>query len=87
MRLLGPGEGAGEGPPAPPAAPAAPAAPAGGPTAEQIAQFQKGTASTFNPNSWLDRNKMNALLSGNKNWADNAAARAMGRNAKLNFTF
>jgi len=66
---------------APAAAPAAPAAPAstGGPTAEQIAQFQKGTASKFNPNSWLDRNKMQAMQSGGKNWADNSAARAMGR--------
>jgi hypothetical protein len=70
------------GPPAPapaPAAAATPAAPTGGPTAEQIAQFQKGTASKFNPNSWLDRNKMQAMQSGSKNWADNSAARAMGR--------
>jgi hypothetical protein len=70
-------------PPAAPAAPtppppAAPAAPAG-PTPEQLAQFQQGTRSQFDPNSWLDRNKMNALIQGQQSWADNAAARAAGR--------
>lgn len=49
-----------------------------GPTAEQLAQFQKGTASKFDPNSWVDRNKMQALMTGGSNWADNSAARAAG---------
>jgi hypothetical protein len=49
-----------------------------GPTAEQLAQFQKGTAFKFDPSSWVDRNKMHALMSGGANWADSAAARRAG---------
>lgn len=49
-----------------------------GPTAAQLAQFRKGTASDFDPNSWLDRNKMHALLSGQNTWADESAARRAG---------
>ena len=67
-------------PQAPAAAPAAPAGGQGGPTPEQMAQFRKGTASDFNPQSWLDRNKMNGLMTGQKNWGDNGAARSAGRN-------
>lgn len=47
---------------------------------EQLAQFRSGTGSNFDPNSWLDRNKAMMLMQGGQNWADNAAARTMGRN-------
>lgn len=61
----------------PPAAPR-PQAPAG-PTPEQIAMFQRATASQFNPQSWLDRNKMQALMGGQSNWASNNSARSLGQ--------
>jgi len=64
-------------------APAAPAPAASGPTPEQLAQFRKGTASDFDPNSWVDRNKMDALLGGSASWADNAAARAAGSGRQM----
>jgi hypothetical protein len=46
-----------------------------GPSADQLAQFRKGTASDFDPKSDLDRSKMDALIAGNKGWASNQAAR------------
>ena len=66
---------------APAAAPtAAPApAPQSGPTAAQMAQFQKGTKSSYDPNSWQDRNMMNSLMEGGQNWSDTAAARRTGQ--------
>ncbi len=48
------------------------------PNARLQAQFRQGTGSPFDSNSWVDRNKMNALAAGGANWADNAAARAAG---------
>lgn len=54
-----------------PQAPVMPAKaqPVSGPTAAQLAQFQRGTASRFDPNSRVDRAKMQALQGGQKNWA------------------
>lgn len=34
-----------------------------------LSQFRKGTASTYDPNSRVDRAKMDALLNGSKDWA------------------
>jgi hypothetical protein len=45
-----------------------------------LQSFQQGTASKFNSNSWLDRNKMHRKMQGAADWSDNAAARAMGAN-------
>jgi len=66
-----------------PAAPVPPppvAAPApiesGEPDADMLAKFRKGTASTFDPNSKMDKFKMQQLMHGNKNWASNSAYRA-----------
>jgi len=53
------------------------------PTPAQLAAFSKGTASDYDPQSWLDRNKMNALIAGNANWSDNASARAVGPSGAL----
>lgn len=49
-----------------------------GPSQEQLAKFRKGTASNYDANSWLDRNKMNALLQGGQSWASNDSARQVG---------
>lgn len=54
----------------------------GGPIQAQLEQFRRGTGTRFNPKSWLDRNKMNALMSGNRNWSDNQSARAAGSNQR-----
>lgn len=42
-----------------------------GPTAEQIAAFQRGTASKFNAKSKMDQWKMQQLMAGKSNWASN----------------
>jgi hypothetical protein len=68
-----------------PADVAAAAPSASGPTPEQIEMFRRGTASNFDPNSWLDRNKMNQLLQGNKDWASNQAARSAGRGVEYDW--
>ena len=46
-----------------------------GPTPGQLQQFQRDTRTPYNPKSSLDAAKMNGLMSGQKNWADNAWAR------------
>lgn len=47
------------------------------PTPGQLSQFQRGTTTPFNPKSQLDIQKMRALMAGQRNWADNSAARQM----------
>jgi len=54
--------------------PDTPAAPSG-PSSDHLAMFRRGTASKFDPNSRLDKAKMDALMRGTKGWADNKAAR------------
>lgn len=77
------------------AAPAAPtstkststssSAPVGQFTPEMLAQFQRGTASKFNPKSRMDMFKMRRLASGQKDWASNPAYRASRRMGKSAF--
>lgn len=54
-------------------------------TDQHRAAFQRGTRSTYDPNSWLDRNKMDALLRGQRNWANNANARNVGRGQRYDW--
>lgn len=48
-------------------------------TADMLRNFRSGTASDYDPNSWLDRNKMKMLMDNNKGWASNTTARGLGR--------
>lgn len=48
------------------------------PTQAQLAAFRRGTASQFDPNSRVDRAKMQALMGGQKNWAVKSAFASLG---------
>lgn len=49
------------------------------PTQAQLAAFRRGTASRFDPNSKVDRAKMQALMGGQKDWAVKSAFAALGQ--------